>query len=354
VAVLQRLRHCNVWLGRLIGLLLQRRCAGLQAMPGVRLRLMDATVISQRGSCGTDWRAHLSLDLGRGCLDGIELTDAHGGESLVRFAGQAEEIRVADRGYAHARGLGALLAGFFWLVVRINWHNLRLEKLNGERFGLLAWLQGLAGPGEQEVWLSTPQGRFRLRLLACPLPPEKAEQARRRARKQNSKKGRTVSPHTLLAAGFLLLLTNLPAPAWPLPRVCWLYRLRWQIELHIKRLKSLLHLGDLRAQDPQLVQTYLLGKLLAALILDELTHQVSRQQPNWFIALERPLSLWRLTDFLWHCFRQAIAGPLTLARFFDLLPAFRRYFCDPPRARPQQLAWARALLEHLAFSFFSC
>jgi hypothetical protein len=233
-------------------------------------------------------------------------------------------------------------------VVRINWQNLPLEQPDGQRFPLISWLKGLSQPGEQVVWLPTPQGRFALRLLACPLSPSAAEKARQRARRNNNRKGRTVSEQTLLAAGFLLLVTNLAAQSWPLKRVFWLYRLRWQIELYIKRLKSLIQLDHLRAQDPRLTQTYLLSKLLAALILDELTQQVRLQQPDWFISLERPVSPWRLTALLWSGFRQLVWGRVSLGRWLQILPALRRYLCDSPRARPQQLAWARALLEHLA------
>jgi hypothetical protein len=153
-----------------------------------------------------------------------------------------------------------------------------------------------------------------------------------------------------LAAGFVLLVTNLPSPAWPLARVAWLYRLRWQIELAIKRLKSLLQIDHLRLQDPDLVQTYLLGKLLMALMLDELNQQVFLQQPDWFYALDRPVSLWRLTQFGLDRLRQWIMGSLNWDRFLRCLPALRRYFCDSPSARPQQLAWARALFDRSSAS----
>lgn len=351
VAVLQRLRNCRLWLKELVELLLRRRCQELEHKVGVQLRLQDATVISRPGSRGIDWRLHLGLNLGQVCLDGIAVTDGRGGENLTRLAPQAEEIRVGDRGYAFARGMGPLLAAFVDLVVRTNGHNLSLEQANGQRFPLLDWLTGLSKPGEHEVWLSTPQGRFAVRLLACPLSPQAAEKARRRARQNNSRKGRTVSKKTLVIAGFVLLLSNLPAQSWPVERIFWLYRLRWQIEVYIKRLKSLLHLDHLRAQDPQLAQTYLLGKLLAALILDELTQQIRIQQPDWSLSLTHPLSFWRLDAFLWPAFCQLVCGRLSLARIFAALPAMRRYFCDSPRARPQQLAYARALLEHLASSF---
>lgn len=356
VAVLKRLRHSQKWLGVLIGGLLKQRCQALRSQTVVRVRLVDASVICQPGSQGTDWRVHLSLDLERTCLDGIAVTDAHSGETLARFPTQDGEILVADRGYAFASGLGPPLESGASLAVRINWQNLPLRTLDGQPFDLIGWLKRLAGPDEHPVRLETPQGWFVLRMCACPLPQEAAERARSRVRKAAAKKGRTPNQKGLFAAGFVLVITNLPAQTWSLAQVFWLYRLRWQVELQIKRFKSLLHLDHLRAQDPRLVQTYLLAKLLAALLLDGLVHQVQLQQPDWFRSLERPISLWRLTACLWEGLCQLIRGSLSLQRLFQVLPRLRRYFCDSPRARPQQLAWARALLEHLncSFSSFSC
>lgn len=350
VAILKRLRGCNAWLGLLIMGILQKRCRALKQEAGIRLRLIDATVISQPGSQGTDWRLHLSMDLGQACLDGIELSDGAGGESLARFSRQAEEIWIADRGYAFARGIGAALQQLVWLVVRINWQNLPLQTPAGQPLDLAAWLLTVTSPRECAVLLPTPFGSFPLRLLANPLPPERAECARARARRNAAKKGRTVSPKTLLACGFVLLLTNLPRETWPMERVCWLYRLRWQIELHIKRLKSLLHFDHLRAFDPRLAQTYLLGKLLAALLIDELTHATRQQRPDWWNRIDRPLSTWRLTQTLHQLLHQWVLGAVSPLRFSLCLPFLDRYLCNAPRARPQQDAWMRALLEHWSCS----
>ncbi len=350
VAVLNRLRNCTGWIGRLICVKLQQRCQGLQNQPGVWIRLMDASAISHKGSKGTDWRLHLSFDLGNMCMDGIELTDVHGGESLTRFAPQENEIRIADRGYAHARGLGPIFASGCPCIVRSNWQNLALKTAAGERFKVVDWLKTVSEPTEQKVWLPTPQGNFCLRLIACPLPPAVIDEARRKARQRNKKKKQQVSEDTLLAAGFILLITNLPAETWPIQMVCALYRLRWQIEIEIKRLKSIFHIDHLRAQDPKLAQTFLLGNLLAALLLDDFTQQVRGRMPDWFASLERPVNIWRLTQFLLDSFRQLICGSISYSDLLQCLPALQRYFCDAPRLRIHQLTWARALCEHWAAS----
>ena len=351
-AVRQRLRHSVPWLRHLVMAVLEARQLRFDRQPGVRVRLVDATVISEPGSKGTDWRLHLGLDLGEGSLIGAEVTNAHGAETLDRIRTSPGEIRVADRGYAYANGVGPVLAMGARVVVRTNWQNLRLEGETGARLDVTAWLKTAPADDvqvaqEREVWLTTPQGRFGLRLIACPLPPEKAEEARRRTRRAASKKKRNADQRTLLAAGFVLLLTNLPQVAWPAHRVLELYRIRWQVEILIKRLKSLLNLDGLRARDPELAEAYLLGKLLGALLVDTMSSEVRRRQPAWWTDERHPVNLWRLTALCAHTLAEAIRGPLTWAMVMAALPKLR-YLCDEPRKRQPQWQTANKLLLSLS------
>ena len=70
VAVRNRLRNTLPWLGRIIGTWLQRRQKGLTGR-AVCVRLIDATVISEPGSQGTDWRVHARFDLGAVSMPGV-------------------------------------------------------------------------------------------------------------------------------------------------------------------------------------------------------------------------------------------------------------------------------------------
>ena len=119
--------------------------------------------------------------------------------------------------------------------------------------------------------------------------------------------------------------------------------------MYIKRLKSLLEFDHLRAKDPRLVQTYLLAKVLIALMVDEMIKRVSLQHLDWFDTLERPVSIYRMTALFHDALRQTIAGPWvsSLKHLFGLM---QRYLCDSPRARPQQLAWVRAFIQHISMA----
>ena len=52
------------------------------------------------------------------------------------------------------------------------------------------------------------------------------------------------------------------------------YRLRWQVELYFKRLKSLLGFGDIPTKTVGNIETWLNAKLVAAILLEITTSQV--------------------------------------------------------------------------------
>ena len=345
-ALSNRLRGCRSWLGSLLAACLIQR-QGVLRQQQTRLRLIDATTASRPGSTGTDWRVHISLDLGTMCMDEAELTDAHGGETFSRHASKPGDIIVADAGYAHRKGLTQVFSAGAAAVVRTNWSNLPLCEPTGERFQLLTWLDGLGSTGlaEHAAWVVTPKAKYRVRLIAGRLTQKDADAARNRSGHQARKKKHRIDERTLKAAAFILLVTSLPADSWSAEQVLELYRLRWQVELHFKRLKSILHLDELRAQSADLVQAYLLCKLLAAFIVDELIRRTVERHPAWFLTQDRPPSYWRLT-YAWRDYLvDAVRGHPAPQYAQMILPEYQRYFCDSPRERPSQATQGLQILQ---------
>src|ERR1700760_2927608 len=85
--------------------------------------------------------------------------------------------------------------------------------------------------------------RCRCAWCCCPKRAEAAAAARQPAERASRKDQRKrVDPRTLACADHLILLTSLPPARFTVAQLGALYRLRWQIELLFKRLKSLLHL----------------------------------------------------------------------------------------------------------------
>ena len=124
---------------------------------------------------------------------------------------------------------------------------------------MMGFLRGLdcGKNGETTVMIGNSGNKkagapFPARLIAVSLPPEKALISKTRLLSENRRKGRVVQAETLEAAGHVLLLTSLPEDEYSAEQVADCYRLRWQIELAFKRLKSLLHLDALRAKESEM------------------------------------------------------------------------------------------------------
>lgn len=76
------------------------------------------------------------------------------------------------------------------------------------------------------------------------------------------------------------------------------YRLRWQIELAFKRLKSLLHLDALRAKEPELAKAWIFANLLVAFLIDDIIQPSLDFPPEVLDPKRRTNSLWRITKMV--------------------------------------------------------
>lgn len=257
--------------------------------PGRQIRIVDGSSLSQPGSKGTDWRLHAVYDLGRGGFSHLEVTDRGGAESLLRCEPVAGEVLIADRGYAKAAELRACIAPSGPhtrdFIVRVGWKALALQDLHGHRFSLIEQMQAMqdeTGPREWAVHAVTGPASRRyllpLRVLIMPLPPEQAAVNRRKVERKARKHQDRLDPRSLIAAGFVVLVTSLPAeiPGW---QIFAAYRLRWQIELMIKWLKSVLHIDDLPTRTPDGSLCWLQAHLILALLNEDIEADFLESSP---------------------------------------------------------------------------
>lgn len=270
-------------------LLAGKRAVTPSLWAGRCLHIADGSSLSQPGSKGTDWRLHAVYDLSQSRFSHVEVTDQHGAESLLRGAPAAGEVLIADRGYAKAKELQACLdpAGPHArdFIVRVGWKALALRDPQGEAFDLSAYMQTLAADaGPQECAVQAVVGAARqprllpLRLIVVPLPPDKAEINRKKLKRTASKHQDTLDPRSLIAAGFMVLVTSLPA-AIPADEICTAYRLRWQIELAFKRLKSLIHIDRLPTRTTDGGLSWLYPHLILLLLTEDICQDFLESSP---------------------------------------------------------------------------
>jgi len=268
VALMKRFAGAGSWIGALLGECLIR--SKHQVGSAIRLRVLDASAINRPGTRQSDLRLHLSMSLRTNAIESVELTDAKGGETLERFDFRPAEIVIADRGYAHRSGLTHVVKAGAHYIVRIPWNNVPLEDPTGGRFDIPAALETLedARADEFSVCFRSADGQaVPCRLVAIRKSEPAAEEARHKISVERRKHG-AIDIRTLQSAGYVFVLTNLPEEISP-ESVLQLYRLRWQIELKFKMLKSVLHLDNIPARSEALAHVYILTKLLVALVIDD-------------------------------------------------------------------------------------
>jgi hypothetical protein len=254
---------------------------------------------------------------------------------LANFSLGPGDIALADRGYAHPNRIVETVQQGAHLVLRLNAHNVPVYGLDGVRLDLAELLKGQAVASLQSlpVRVQSADGQQSVlgQLQAYRLSEQQANQARRRARRNNRKKGRTPKQQTLFLAGWVLVFTTLTAQQLSAQQVLELYRLRWQVELAIKRWKSLLDLGQLRARfRSPWAELWLQGKLLYALLLDK---RLRRQLDDGWGRLdgERTASWWRP----WELLRQQIDPLISGAQFWSqqAWPSCLQVLAERPRRR---------------------
>jgi hypothetical protein len=254
---------------------------------GRTLRLSDGSCFREPGAKTTSWRLHGVYDLGRGGFSHLELTDRHGAEAIERGAPVPGEIRISDRGFARAPGLhrfreqSANQADF---ITRVGWNAFSLIAEDGADFDLIAHLGQLPidlAPHEAAVRarLGPLDPALARRLIIQRKTPEATEAARAKLRREASRKQKVLDPRSLAAAEFIILGTSLPAEGYPAEEVLAVYRLRWQIELAFKRLKTLLRMHRIPTHTERASRSWLTAHLIMALLCDDLSQDFLDSSP---------------------------------------------------------------------------
>ena len=287
VAVFKRLRASEEWLRWLAEQQRGRQRLAVESQ-GRPVRAVDATTVSEPGSTGTDWRVHYVVNLANLQCDFFELTGVdEGGETLRRIPIQVGDIMMGDRIYATPVGVAHVKAAQADIVVRLNRQSLPLFDTGENHLNVLRVFRKMK-VGQIQQWTTRVKhptgGWVPGRLIALKRSAEATRLARRRLEINASKKQKKVSPESWEAAHYFFVWTTL-GDGFSAPAVLELYRLRWQIELAFKRMKSIMGLGHLPKKDPASARAWLHGKIFASLLVERMVEAADRFSP-WGYRLD--------------------------------------------------------------------
>lgn len=224
---------------------------GIKAPIGYRLLAVDATTICGPGATHTDWRVHVAYDPLRGLPTSIVVGDHHIGEGLAHLSLEKGELILGDRAYGKARDVHAAHLAGAKVLVRVQQAQMRLLDDRGERVN---WKQL-----ERKV----PEFGAVSFQFKMPVPPDG------KGTGAAWKESEAIALHSirLVAARtktgeVIWLLTTLTPEELNESDACDLYRVRWQIELYFKRLKSIGDLDVMGSRDGPTAKATLLAKLI--------------------------------------------------------------------------------------------
>lgn len=253
-----RLRESEGWLAHVLAQTLATQAlASPMKWP---VRVVDATVINGPGPVSVHWRAHVLVDPATGGFRSVELTGSEGGEKLARHVVQAGEVILGDRAYATARGVHAVRQAEAHVLVRLNPVTLRMCDEDKKRIHL--------EKREREI---PKMGGIEFHVL-IPVPPPSLTKSHKI---WDSAKAIAWIPARVIGGrtrdgDVIWVLTTVPLEQLSTASALELYRFRWQIELLFKRLKSLLHLDTLPSRQGPTAKSWMLARLLAAALAQQL------------------------------------------------------------------------------------
>lgn len=262
---------------------------GLSPIPGMKLRLIDATDINEPGPTGSSWRFHYSLTLPDMACDFTKLTEAKGvgvGESFMHFPIAKGDHLLADRGYSRANGISYVDHCGGYVCVRLNHASLPLFTPNGGPFRLISNLKTIELPGQAKEWdcaIRIP-GTHELilgRICAIRKSEEQIILAHKKCDRNGTKRQTTPQKETYFVNEFIIIFTTFDRERFPLSVILTIYRWRWQVELAFKRFKSLLQLGHLPTKADESSKAWLHGKLFTALLIEHISRCLNGNFSPW-------------------------------------------------------------------------
>jgi hypothetical protein len=294
VALFKRLKASSEWL-RWISVTLAEKIHGIVKKPGwlkeFNVRIVDASIITEPGITGSNWRLHYSIELFGLSCDHFQITDQKVGETFRNFPIKKGDLLMGDRGYGSIVGINYVIENDGDFLVRIRNKVFKLMKNENEEFCLLENFRKLdyGEIGDFDILYNSSKNKLQqIRLCVIKKSPEAAERSKKTAIRDMKHKQRTINDETIELHGYMFIITSVNKNVLSAVEILSLYRMRWQVELAFKRLKSILGLGHLPKTDPESAKAWLYGKMVVALLTNAIV-EMGRSFSPWGYPLQQIL-----------------------------------------------------------------
>jgi hypothetical protein len=279
VAILKRMRKSAAWLQWLCENIYRRAGVTVEKPKWLKQKNVNIVDGSEDVKCGVRRQCHMlhySLDLFTLAAREFHITDRKTGEKLANFKQFGKnDIVMGDRIYGTLPGIAYLKEQGAGYVLRIKSRGFRIYDGRKREIDLLESLSSLKEGEIADMKVKCRMNKRYETVRICALRKDQDSERKglKRLSKENQRKrgGKAVSELQREGNKYIIVATSLGKEA-SAEQVLELYRMRWQIEIAFKRLKSLFQYNDLPATNAESVKAWFFGKLLLAALCETLVN----------------------------------------------------------------------------------
>lgn len=240
-------------------------------LKGYRVCLTDASDYSKQGSKNADVRFHHMVELFTLNIVEFHFTEASEGEKISRYEKiKPKDIVIADRAYGTIKGMEYVTEKNADFIFRLKAKSFNLYTEDGEVFDFTTFLQKSYKAGKMidlNLFYKSGKNYHPIRICAVGKNEKDIEKSYKHIKKSNANKNRgKITDLQKIYSKYVIVATSLPESI-STEQILELYRMRWQIELVFKRLKSIFG-GEFCAKKKEAVEAWFYGKLLLATVCE--------------------------------------------------------------------------------------
>ena len=275
VAFMKRFEQCGNWFRAINEQLASEQLVEYQApswLGGKALIAIDATDVREKSRSARTYRLHYALDILKMTSVEHKITTNITGESLCNFTPQPDTVIIADRCYSTIKGIKHCVKHGADYILRLRKNSFTVREHDGTKIDLNAHLATLNEVETLDLlaFATNSDGeQIPIRICASRKTPEAIKQTHKRLKRQQIRRQRTIADDTKTFNEFIVLITNLNESI-SATDILETYRLRWQVEIYFKRLKSILDFGELPKRRHNSIIAWLNGKLMIALLIERI------------------------------------------------------------------------------------